>query len=383
MAEGFGAVSLAAAIVQLVDFSAKVIKRLKEFDSAIDKIPESFRVIKIQLPLITDTLRRMQFQAQAGSADAAAANACIPVIDNSIEEVQRLTTILDNALPTRALSTFEMRRKALQSLACDKKVQKCIDKILGNIQVLSIYQSTNCYRTFDHSRQGPLQSSSISPTMASGFSFGLNIGNAPQIEQGAFIGRELELKHLEQWLSPLESSPTQKIVAIAGMGGMGKTQLSLAFAKQYDHNYSSIFWLDVKDEATLKQSFVSLSEIIFGMHPSSNVCDIPNHDQLIHQVRQWLSQHGNGQWLLLFDNYDDPKLPGVNSVTGYDIRQYFPFKSQGSILITTRSHRLSFARELELRNFNDMEQSMTILSHRSHRNMMDGWSFHAVLFAVT
>lgn len=382
MAEGVAAVGLAGAIVQLVEFSAKIIKRLKEFDSATDKIPESFRVIKIQLPLITDTLSRIQAQTQAESTGAATSNAYSAVIDNSIEEVERLTKLLDKALPTRALSTFETRRKALQSLVCDKKVQKCIDKILGNIQILNLYQSTNCYQTIDHLRQGPLQSCSVSSKIASNFSFGLNIGDAPQIEQEAFIGRELELKQLDDWLGPLKSPFTQKIVAIAGMGGMGKTQLSLAFAKHYRHGYSSVFWLNAKDQATLKQSFVSLSEIILGRLPGSNICDAPNQDQVIHEVRQWFSQHENDQWLLLFDNYDDPNLPGVSSITGYDIRRYFPFKDQGSILITTRSRRLSFARELVLHKLDDTEQSMAILSHRSRRNMKDGMLLSA-LYTLT
>jgi hypothetical protein len=92
-------------------------------------------------------------------------------------------------------------------------------------------------------------------------------------------------------------------------------------------------------------------------------------ERVVHQVRQWLSQEDNSQWLLLFDNYDDPKLPGVNSPTGYDIRQYFPFRTQGAILLTSRSRRLKFARELELHKLDDEEQSLEILTNRSGRDI--------------
>lgn len=48
---------------------------------------------------------------------------------------------------------------------------------------------------------------------------------------------------------------------------------------------------------------------------------------LIH-VRRWLSDAKNTQWLLVFDNYDDPDQ--------FDIKQYYPPASHGAIVITTR-----------------------------------------------
>jgi hypothetical protein len=153
------------------------------------------------------------------------------------------------------------------------------------------------------------------------------------------------------------------------MGGLGRTQLSVAFARQYGRDYSSVFWVNAKDEATLKQSFVSLADIILDKVNNSSMTDAADEDHVLHQVRQWFSQQDNDQWLLLFDNYDDPKLHGVNSPTGYDIRQYFLFRAQGAILIASRSRRLKFARELELRKLDDDEQNLEILSNRSGRDL--------------
>lgn len=48
------------------------------------------------------------------------------------------------------------------------------------------------------------------------------------------------------------------------------------------------------------------------------------------RVQRWLSEEGNDRWLLIFDKYDDPQLPGIRSATGYDIRRFFPTRSQGS-----------------------------------------------------
>jgi hypothetical protein len=42
------------------------------------------------------------------------------------------------------------------------------------------------------------------------------------------------------------------------IGGIGKTQLTVAYAKRHKDNYSAIFWLNIKDEEdSLKQSFAN------------------------------------------------------------------------------------------------------------------------------
>lgn len=374
MAEAIAFVGLAAAIVQFVDFSAKIITRLEEFVAATDNIPECFRDIKAQLPLIVNTLQSIRVQAESDHLSEVAANALKAVVDRSVEEAHTLIVILDKALPKGASSTFQVRLQALKSLACDKKVQKSVDRLLQHIQVLNFSQNTNSCETIERLSQKLLKSSITSSNTTSTFSFGLNIGNAPQIEDGAFIGRESEIEQLKEYLGPQNTVSTQKVVAITGMGGLGKTQLSLAFAKQYYQEFSSIFWLNAKDESTIRQSLVSLSDIIFGSAQSSSTNGSANENQSIHQIRQWLSQQGNDQWLLLFDNYDDPKLPSTKSQTGYDIRSYFPFRSQGAILITTRSRQLRFARDIELHKLGDEQNSLEILSNRSRRNMRDGKS---------
>jgi hypothetical protein len=62
----------------------------------------------------------------------------------------------------------------------------------------------------------------------------------------------------------------------------------------------------------------------------------------------------------------------MDSLTGYDIRRYFPARAQGSILITTRSPRLSFAKQLRLKKLEKIEQSLAILAARSGRNVTGG-----------
>jgi hypothetical protein len=161
------------------------------------------------------------------------------------------------------------------------------------------------------------------------------------------------------------------VVALCGLGGMGKTQLSIQFAKRFGETYSSVFWLNAKDENTLKAELAALTAQVMGNHISSSRTD-SQEERMVQQAREWLSRPDNNKWLVIYDNYDDPRLSGINSSTGYDIRDFFAYRAQGSILITTRSPRLAYAKQLRLNKFDDVNQSLTILARQSGRTTEGG-----------
>ena len=196
----------------------------------------------------------------------------------------------------------------------------------------------------------------------------MRLTGAPQIDEEDFVGREREFEKLRTWLAPRPGR--QNVVALCGLGGVGKTQLSVQFATRFGEMYSSVFWLNAKDENTLKASLVALAAQVVDNPTSSS--DAHEEDRMVEQARQWLSQAENDRWLLVYDNYDDPRLPGIPSSTGYDIRRFFPHRVHGSILITTRSPRITFAKQLRLEKLDDVDQGLKILAARSGREVGGG-----------
>jgi ATP/maltotriose-dependent transcriptional regulator MalT len=204
------------------------------------------------------------------------------------------------------------------------------------------------------------------------YDFGLRLSDAPQIDEDDFIGRDRELEQLRTWLTPRPKR--QNVVALCGLGGMGKTQLSIQFARKFVDTYSSVFWLNGKDENTLKAGLAALAAQVVENYtpPSVNDAQEQEQERMAQQARQWLSRPDNDRWLVVYDNYDDPRLPGMDSSTGYDIRHFFPHRAHGSILITTRSPRLTYAKQLRLNKIDNIDQSLSILATRSGREINGG-----------
>ena len=66
----------------------------------------------------------------------------------------------------------------------------------------------------------------------------------------------------------LRGDGSRRTVVLHGLGGIGKTQLTIAYAKRHRHNYSAIFWLNIKDEDSLRQSFAKVAKQIMRNHAS-------------------------------------------------------------------------------------------------------------------
>jgi hypothetical protein len=80
MAEALAVVGIVANIIQLVDFGTWVLKRLEEYQSTLVEIPEAFRHIKAELPVLLDALRQMKAAIDAGFLQDESERALLPAV---------------------------------------------------------------------------------------------------------------------------------------------------------------------------------------------------------------------------------------------------------------------------------------------------------------
>jgi len=142
----------------------------------------------------------------------------------------------------------------------------------------------------------------------------------------------------------------RRTVVLHGLGGIGKTQLAVAYAKGHQADYSAIFWLNIKDEDSLIQSYARVAKRILREHPLasrlSTVTEDSKPDEVVDAVKRWLDHPTNAQWLMVFDNYDTPKVPGNTDQAAVDIRRFLPEAYQGIspfLLLKSEQAPLPFA----------------------------------------
>jgi hypothetical protein len=181
-----------------------------------------------------------------------------------------------------------------------------------------------------------------------------------------FVAREEELAEMH---AALDNKSSRSTVILHGLGGIGKTQLSVAYAKRHKDHYSAIFWLNIKDKDSVKQSFAKLARQILRVYPSANPLNSVdmggNLDDVADAVKAWLSFPGNTRWLMIYDNYDNPKVPSNKDLAAVDVHKYLPEAYQGSVVITTRSSRVQIGHLIRIRKLKNVCDSLEILSNAS------------------
>ena len=198
------------------------------------------------------------------------------------------------------------------------------------------------------------------------YSITFSLSGVPDINH--FVAREKELTQMHR---KLQGDGSRRIITLYGLGGIGKTQLSIEYAKRHKDSYSAIFWLNINDEDSLKQTFIKVARQILRDYPTasflSSIDTKANLDEVVDAVKAWLSLPNNTRWLLIYDNYDNPKVAGTKDLSAIDIRRFLPESYQGSIIITTRSSQVKIGRRMQVTKLRNMHDSLEILSNTSGR----------------
>lgn len=153
-----------------------------------------------------------------------------------------------------------------------------------------------------------------------------------------FIGREDILAEI------CEKFKTQRRVSLAGIGGVGKSQVVIEYCYRYrdQHPTPHVFWIYASTISRIYQAYKAMA-----MKMCLPGWDDPSID-IIQLVSTWLSDETHGPWLLVLDNADDmetffnilPEPVSRHSERNMPLAYRLPHSATGSILITTRDRRV-------------------------------------------
>ena len=151
-------------------------------------------------------------------------------------------------------------------------------------------------------------------------------GDVPQRNRN-FTGREEILAGLREGLRE-ESAGTVAAVlptrALQGMGGVGKTALTIEFAHRYRSDYDLVWWIRADQTALVRPQLASLAGRL-GLQPATAT----GIDVAVASVLDALRRGAPySRWLLVFDNADQPE----------DLNEIIP-RGPGHVLVTSRNHR--------------------------------------------
>jgi tetratricopeptide (TPR) repeat protein len=142
-----------------------------------------------------------------------------------------------------------------------------------------------------------------------------------------FVGRDAELERLASLLR--ESGR----VAIHGLGGVGKTQLTAQFVHVHRGRYpDGVFWLRADEETSLASDLASLTWRL-GL-PEREELD---QERQVEAALRWLREHP--AWLLVLDNLE----PAVAAA----VEQWLPSGLPGHVLASSRTPAWSVRLRLE------------------------------------
>ena len=143
-----------------------------------------------------------------------------------------------------------------------------------------------------------------------------DIWNVPHLRNPNFTEPGQRLTEIRDALR--SGKPAALTQALAGLGGVGKTQLAVEYAYRHAGDYALVWWLRSEQSAALAAEYAALATPL--ALPEK---DAPQQPVIIAAVRDALRHRRD--WLLVFDNANAPE----------EIRDFLP-GAGGHVLITSR-----------------------------------------------
>jgi WD40 repeat protein len=154
------------------------------------------------------------------------------------------------------------------------------------------------------------------------------------IDVSVFYGRSEELTRLQQWIV----KDGCRLVALLGMGGMGKTSVSVKLAQQLQEDFEFVIWRSLRHAPSVKDILADLIQFLNNEQPT----DLP--EDMTGRVSRLINSLRKHRCLLVLDNVETILKSGDragNYREGYEgygelLRQVGEAPHQSCLVLTSR-----------------------------------------------
>jgi hypothetical protein len=183
--------------------------------------------------------------------------------------------------------------------------------------------------------QLPGYPSDLPPAIATTFYVGTALHRGAQL-----VGRSVDVEKLENLLEDNRRGGLRGVIAVTGIGGIGKTELLLELARLHKGR-TSVFFVNAENEEDLFNSYLNMAYSVGPAHilgsrypPNYDHCRIwrdYSSQQQVEAFKDWFKEPENRQTLFIYDDLNGNSL-AISEAMPDQVR---------NILISTRDYFLA------------------------------------------
>lgn len=155
MGDPLSTVGAIANVLQLIEFSAKVLSRLNDYRSKGNELPSAFAHIDSQLPILKEVLEKTKLGIDNQSISPDEVKVIEPCLRGCEQQMKKLNEVLSAILPEAQDKSLKRLTKGVRSIWKESEVRDANAEISAYVERLTFYCAWSSSR-LDPSFREPL-----------------------------------------------------------------------------------------------------------------------------------------------------------------------------------------------------------------------------------